>query len=321
MLEVVYGREYSDQYSQYVSQFAIGLRSLITDQQAGDTEKVYEQVNALYENIALRSKFLASINPYFHEDTWRSLLTTYMQETLEEANAIAAGDYNTDLQLYERLMALTNRMGDTFAQGLYDYITSGTQGAGSKPPQGVQCITYEQMDEIFSIRMFWFDMATWIRTYMLSKYVGLGNVNEAYARLKQVPVLYVDQLKRIFGDRVPEDYIQLFNQYIELLNAFIDAQMAGNIDEINSITQQLYQNADKRAAAITSINPEFWNEAEWRRRLYNNLRSTIDESTTFLTGDYARNIDIFSTLLDQAESTSNYFAQGLFNYLLQERQQ
>jgi hypothetical protein len=32
-------------------------------------------------------------------------------------------------------------------------------------------------------------------------------------------------------------------------------------------------------------------------------------------GDYARNIDIFNTLLNQAESTSSYFAQGLFRYL------
>jgi hypothetical protein len=91
--------------------------------------------------------------------------------------------------------------------------------------------------------------------------------------------------------------------------------MENNIDEINRITQLLYQNADQRAAAITSINPEFWNENEWRDRLYNNIRSTLDESTSFLMGDYARNIDIFSTLLDQAESTSSYFAQGLFQYL------
>jgi len=321
MLEVVYGREYSNQYSQYGCQFAIGLRDLITAQQAGDMEAVSEHVNALYENITNRSKFLASINPYFSANEWRNLLNTYLQVTLEEANAIATGDYSADLQEYERLTDLTNQMGDTFAQGLYDYITSGAQGADSQPQQSVQCITYEQMNEIFNIRMFWFELVTWIRTYMLSKYIGLGNVNEAYAQLKQVPVIYVDQLKRIFGDKVPEDYILLFNQYIELLIAFINAQMAGNVDEINRITQQLYQNADTRAAAITSINPAFWSEAEWRSRLYNNLRSTIAESTTFLTGDYARNIDIFRTLLDQAESTSNYFAQGLFSYLLQDRQQ
>jgi hypothetical protein len=150
---------------------------------------------------------------------------------------------------------------------------------------------------------------------MLSRYRGIGNEQEVLARLRQVPLDYVNALKKIFGDKVPNDYLQLFNQYIELIDAYITAQMQNNTDEINRITQELYQNADKRAAAITSINPAFWDENEWRTRLYNNLRATIDESTTLLTGDYSRNIDIINNLLDQAESTSSYFAQGLFNYL------
>jgi hypothetical protein len=97
----------------------------------------------------------------------------------------------------------------------------------------------------------------------------------------------------------------------------ITAQLEGNTDEVNLIIQRLYQNADQRAAFLASINP-YWDQNEWRRRLYNNLRSTIDESTTFLARDYARNIDIFSTLLDQAESTSGYFARGLFSYMFRE---
>ncbi|MEL7657298.1 MAG: hypothetical protein AAGU75_15500, partial [Bacillota bacterium] len=94
----------------------------------------------------------------------------------------------------------------------------------------------------------------------------------------------------------------------------ITAQQEDNTNEINRITQLLYQNADQRAAFISSLNP-FWDENEWRRRLYSNLRSTIEESATFLTGDYSKNLDIFSTLIDQAESTSGYVARGLFNYI------
>jgi len=108
--------------------------------------------------------------------------------------------------------------------------------------------------------------------------------------------------------------LQELNTYLELLDAFITAQMEGNIDEINRITKLLYENADKRAALISSVNP-FWTVEEWRNRLYNNLRMTIDESTTFLMGDYAINIDIYSRILDLAENTSSYFAQGLFQYI------
>ena len=236
----------------------------------------------------------------------------YIQHTLEEANAISSRDFKKDIEIYDELTELTNTMGDTFAQGIYEYITSG-QPSGNIPPE--QCITYEELNEIFNIRMFWFELVTWIRIYMLSRYKGIGNEQEALARLRQVPETYVNSLKKIFGDKVPAGYLQLFNDYIDLLDAFITAQLQNNTDEISRITKELYQNADKRAAAITSVNPEFWKEEEWKTRLYNNLRATIDESTTLLAGDYSRNIDIFRTLLDQAESTSNYFAQGLFNYL------
>ena len=139
----------------------------------------------------------------------------------------------------------TNQMGDTFAEGLYDYVTSGAQNI--QPQEGEQCITYDQMNAIFTVRMFWFELATWIRNYMLSRYSGVGDADAAYARLKQTPDAYIAMLQQIFGDGViTEEYIQSFDNYIELIRAFIDAQMEGNIDEINKITQQLYQNVTER---------------------------------------------------------------------------
>jgi hypothetical protein len=129
---------------------------------------------------------------------------------------------------------------------------------------------------------------------------------------------YVNILRQIFGENVVGEYVTLFYNYIDLIDALVTAQIEGNVEEIGLITQQLYQNADERAEFIASTNP-YWSEEEWRNRLYTNLRSTLDQSTSFLMGDYGRNINIFSTLLDQAESTSNYFAEGLFDYLYQQQ--
>lgn len=316
MLQIIFGREISEEYSQFLSQFAITLRDVINAQLEGNLEEVEQNAARLYRNTEERAIYLEEINPYWSRGEYENLFESYIQYVLEEANALAAGDYGRDIMIYDLLTSHTDRMGDVFAEGLYDYITSGTQEAQDfQPRDSRQCITYDQMNAIIGIRMFWFELVTWVRNYMLSRYMGLGNVEEVYARLLQVPVEYVNSLKQIFGDRVAEEYVELFYTYIDLLNAFITAQMDNNIEEVDRITQLLYQNADERAAFITSVNPDFWDESQWRDRLYNNLRSTIDESTTFLMGDYARNIDIYSRLLDQAESTSNYFAQGLFNYI------
>lgn len=308
MLQIIHGREASERYSRLLSLFVITLRDIITAQMERNMEEVDRNVDRLYQIAAERKAFIQEVNPYAPE--YENLFEIYIHYILEEANALAAGDYGREIALYDLLTAHAETLGYAFAVGIYDFITSGSEETGES-----QCITYDEMNSIFGIRMFWFELVTWIRNYMFSRYLELGNIEEVRARLLQMPGNYANELKKIFGDLITEDYLQLFYTYIELIDAFITAQMENNIDEIRRITRLLYQNADERAAFITSINPSFWDEAEWRNRLYTNLRSTIDESTTFLTGDYARNIDIFRRLLDQAENTSDYFAQGLFNYL------
>lgn len=317
MLQIIFGREISEQYSQLLSQYAIAFRDLLTAQLEGDAEAVEQHVNRLYENVRERAVFLEAMNPYWSEAEYTSLFDTYIQYAIEIANAIASGDFSRDIELYDQMNAHTSRMGDTFAYGLYNYITSGgcPQCEGMPQPQNTPCITYEQMNDIYTVRMLWFELVTWVRSYMLSRFVGIGNAEEIYERLRQVPVDYVNTVKKYFTDIDAEQYLQLFLTYIELIDAFITAMMENNIEELNQITMKLYQNADDRAAFVASINP-FWGLEEGRDRLYTNLRSTIEEATTFLAGDYARNIDIFTRLLDQAEGTSTFLAQGLFNYMV-----
>ncbi len=315
MLQIVHGREASEKYSQILSQFAMALRDTVTAQLDGNLEEVERNVNRLYQTAAERRAFVQAMNPYAAPD-YEYLFETYVYYILEEANALAAGDYQRDIRIYDLLTAHAERMGDAFAEGIYDYITSGAGDSGLLPRDDRQCITMDQLNAIFGVGMFWFEFVTWIRNLMISRYLGLGNVDEVKARLLQVPAEFVNVMMQVFGEQVTADYLQLFYEYIDLIDALITAQMANDTGEIGRITRLLYQNADERAAFITSLNPLFWDEREWRDRLYTNLRSTLDESTTFLTGDYARNIDIFSRLLDQAESTSNYFEQGLFPYFL-----
>jgi hypothetical protein len=195
-------------------------------------------------------------------------------------------------------------------------MESGATDINKAPAEGEQCVTLEQMDKIYNIRMFWFELATWTRNFMLSKYRKIGDVNDVHARLQQVPVEYINALKHVFGDSPVLDSYQLqLNAYVDLIDSLTTAQMNGNTEEESRITQLLYKNAEERAASITSLNPKDWNQKEWQARLFDNLSSTLEESTSFLEGNYARNLDVFSTLLDQAESTSGYFAQGLINFI------
>lgn len=317
MISLHFNRSTANQYSQLLNQFSIGLRELITARLEGNFDAVRQNIDRLVQNANQRAAFLASINPYFNEAQWRGLLTQYLQDTMQEANLFAAKDFRTDIEYFDRLMTLTNQMGDVFAQALYNYITSGAQNAAGPPVQGGQkCITSEQMNLIFDTIAVWFDMINWVRAFMLSRYQNVGNENEVFARLQRVQTDFVSNLKKIFGESPGLNQLQLQSgAYIDLIDSLITAQMAGNTEEIDRITRQLYQNADEMAASMASINPN-WDQNQWRNRFYSNLRSTLDESTMFLTKDYARNLDIFSNLMDQAESASDYFAQGLLSFII-----
>ncbi len=310
-----WGREAADRYSQLLSTYAIALRDLISAQLEGNAEAVNQNVNRLYQDQSERASFISSINPYVNEKAWLKQLETYLQYTIEEANNIMSGNYKKNIELFDRLNELGSQLGDALAQSLYNYVTSGTQEI--TPPQNRQpCLTDEQVDSIYNIRMFWYEMLTWVRSLMLSKYLKLEGEAEIYDRLKQIPENYVNTLRQFFGDNPAIDDLHLeLNKYIELINSLIDAQIAGNHDEVNRITQLLYRNADERAASVSKLNP-FWDQTEWRTRLYDNLSLTLEESNTFSTKDYARNLDIFNSLLDLAESTSGYFTRGLIFYLM-----
>ncbi len=315
MLQIIFGRQASEYYSQLVSQYAIQFHQLISAQLEGNVQGMEEALDRLYRNVEERADYLESINPYWSAADYRSLFDSYIQHIIGTANAISSGDVTGDIHLYDMLNEQTNRMGDTFAEGIYDYVTSGSGSMSPDEP----CITYEEMDDIYTIRMLWFGLTIWIRVYMLSRFTKTGDPEKVFAKLMEVPVEYVNTMKKYFPQIDEESYLRLFTEYIELISAFITAMMENNEEELNRITRRLYENADERAEFVASINP-LWTAEQWKDILYINIRSTIEEAVSFLTEEYEKNIDIFTRLLDQAETSSAFLARGLFDYITQNRQ-
>jgi hypothetical protein len=87
---------------------------------------------------------------------------------------------------------------------------------------------------------------------VLSKYKGIGDVNAVHAQLQQIPVRFVESLRKIFGEN-PKFYAyeeQLLNTYTDLIDSLTTAEMEGKTDEVSRITKLLYQNMDERAARL-----------------------------------------------------------------------
>ena len=177
-----------------------------------------------------------------------------------------------------------------------------------------------QMNFIFRTRLIWRDLATWLRSYKVSLYGGVGNTDELSQRLFKIPVEYGNILRVFFGDQATVQFINLLTQYISILQSLFIAQINNDVNAINNLTQQIYQNINSTAALLASINP-YWTQGEWVTLLNSFTSMQIDEATTFLAKDYTRNIAIFDSILSLTNIIGDYFSGGLTNYFNLKSQQ
>ncbi|MBR0599249.1 hypothetical protein [Sinanaerobacter chloroacetimidivorans] len=175
-------------------------------------------------------------------------------------------------------------------------------------------ITYGQMNLLFAIRNLWRDITTWSRAYMVNRSAGLEIANDVFNRLYETPQEFGNLLQYIVGYDNAVKFVQLLSQQIVLFRSLLEAEIEGDSNLIDQITQQLYQLADERAKFMAAINP-FWDETETRNLIYTFYQYTMDEMIAILTKDYAKDIDIYDRLIHHADTMGDYFTEGLFNYI------
>jgi hypothetical protein len=167
------------------------------------------------------------------------------------------------------------------------------------------CVPGWLMNTIIHATSIWKDMAIWTRAYVYSSYAGIGSQEVLFERLYRIPIDFSNTFRLIFGDLIAEQYSNLLSNQIIILRNIINAQINGNINEVNSNTVMLYQNAEERAALLVQINP-FWNQNEWRNLMRTYLSMTLDESTRILAKDYPSEIMIFDRILFEAGQIADY---------------
>lgn len=174
-------------------------------------------------------------------------------------------------------------------------------------------ITYGQMNIIFQARNLWREFVIWSRVYLISRVAGIGIAEDVFNRIYRIPMEFGDITRLIFGNQAAEVTVQQLSSTVVLFRELVDAMIAGNSDAASVLVQDLYKNADERAAYLASINP-FWDETQWKYLIYTFYNYSFQEITSILTSD-PKNIDIFDRFLLYADIVGDYFAQGLFNYI------
>lgn len=175
-------------------------------------------------------------------------------------------------------------------------------------------LTYGQMNLIFQARNLWREFVVWSRVYLISRIAGIGISEDVFNRIYRIPIEFGDITRLIFGNQAAEVTVQQLSSTVILFRNLVEAMIAGNNDAASAIVQQLYKNADERAAYMASINP-YWDEIQWKNLIYTFYNYSFQEIVSMLTSD-PKNIDLFDQFLLYADIMGDYFAQGLYNYLI-----
>ncbi len=125
---VFYGPEFADDFNNLLTNFIAKSTNVIQGFLANDQELVNASVRSWYSDAEALASFLARINTSWDEFQWRSLLTLYIQLKIQMITLMVAGEYQREMQIYDRVLDLTNTMGSYMASGLIGQEWPAQQG-------------------------------------------------------------------------------------------------------------------------------------------------------------------------------------------------
>lgn len=170
---------------------------------------------------------------------------------------------------------------------------------------------------VFRGRIIWRDIAAWTRSYLVKKALHADTQLQELVAEKLLSVVedFGGIIRIFFGDKVADDYTDLFSEYITLIMSLIDALVEGNSSTADEIVKQIYENAGKRAEFLTEVNP-YWDKNTMENYIYTFTNMTIRQIITFISKQYKESIDIYDRILSYSTSLGDFLSQGIKNYLL-----
>ncbi len=168
----------------------------------------------------------------------------------------------------------------------------------------------EQLALISNLRQLWMQLAIWSRSLIVSTAASLGDIQMITDRLMYLPNAFAKVLGQYFDPQEADHFRELLQEHISTVVALFAAEKANNDQTVNQETENLYQNANRMADYLGSIN-SYWNSVQWRNLLYIYIQILLADLVARMTGSYASEIDIFDDLQTQAIALSDYMAQGM----------
>ncbi|WMM25647.1 LysM domain-containing protein [Tissierella sp. MB52-C2] len=164
-------------------------------------------------------------------------------------------------------------------------------------------------------RLLWMQHAVWTRLAIVSIVFDLPDVDFVIKRLLRNPKDFESALKPFYGDQIASQLANLLTNHLVLAAQLVKEAKAGNEEAAAETERRWYENTDKIAAFLVSINP-YWSEEEWKSMLYEHLALTKSEAVYMLEKRYEDSITVYDTIEIQALEMADVMVEGIIKQFL-----
>ena len=117
-LKPFYGNRIASKFSDLCTSHLAIAAELVKAAKSGNNEAAANAEKRWYANADEIAAFLASINPYWSEEDWKTMLHEHLALTKSEAVDILTSKYEEGITIYDKIESQALKMADVMAKGI-----------------------------------------------------------------------------------------------------------------------------------------------------------------------------------------------------------
>lgn len=117
-LKPFYGDKIASEFSDLLTEHLVIAAQLVAAAKAGDNNGAEDAEKRWYENADEIATFLGSINPYWSEENWKSMLHEHLALTKSEAIEMLNKNYEKSIAIYDDIEKQALMMADVMIKGI-----------------------------------------------------------------------------------------------------------------------------------------------------------------------------------------------------------
>lgn len=181
---------------------------------------------------------------------------------------------------------------------------------------GVNYLTFEQMNTIFTFQSLWIDYSFWMRSLVNSSVFGLPDFqlisNQLFTTL---PENLFYSFRLFYGPEISQHFLNYFTHFTASYLQLINSYKNNETDAINASTAQWYQSSDQLSEFLSRINV-YWDYNQWKNLFDQFIKLNIDQLVSIRSGNYEQAVNIFYNIQYLAQILGTYMARGIISSTL-----